>query len=346
MLGRSMLGRWLRGRSSRSRSSGGALSGMGHEPARRAGVRGPRPLPYATTTNRRPGTPGAHGARHRTPRRTVRKRRRTGRTGLSRNVPRPPKRPPGRGVGPRSHAGWPRGHRGRHPNGPTADTHRPAGQDSPRGGPRRRHAQGGGAAADSGIPAAARPVAPGAGGRRAAGHDRRLPPLPTTTLHQPSDRQGPRSASLLPGRPAGLRRATDPPESTSVAAPSFRLTPATGWPLFRHVPRVRRGTAVRPAAGGDGADGLRTVRQHGVVAINFSKEAMQSGQCRARSPSDASLRSRSCCPQSVAAACLASTCHTNAPPAFSGPTHISYMIGLPAWTPLTLSRRHRFGRDQ
>ncbi|MFJ4330988.1 MULTISPECIES: hypothetical protein [unclassified Streptomyces] len=36
--------------------------------------------------------------------------------------------------------------------------------------------------------------------------------------------------------------------------------------------------AVRPAAGCDGADGLRTVRQHGVVAINFSKEAMQSGQ--------------------------------------------------------------------
>ena len=199
--GRSLRGRRLRGRSSRSRSSsGGAPSGMGHEPARRAPVRGPRPLPYATTTNHRPGTPGAHGTRHRTPRRTVRKRRRTGRTGLSRNVPRPPKRPPGRGVGPRSHAGWPRGHRGRHPNGPTADTHRPAGQGS------RGAAQGGGAAADSVIPAAARPAAPGAGGRRAAGHDRRLPPLPTTTLHQPSDRQGPRSASLLPGRP---RRAAE-----------------------------------------------------------------------------------------------------------------------------------------
>ncbi|WP_217254842.1 hypothetical protein [Streptomyces sp. AC602_WCS936] len=36
--------------------------------------------------------------------------------------------------------------------------------------------------------------------------------------------------------------------------------------------------AVRPAAERDGADGLRTVRQHGVVAMSFSKEAMQSGQ--------------------------------------------------------------------
>lgn len=209
LLGRSLRGRRLRGRSSRSRSSsGGAPSGMGHEPARRAPVRGPRPLPYATTTNRRPGTPGAHGTRHP---HTAPNRAETPANGPDRAFPkRPPapapKRPPGRGVGPRSHAGWPGGHRGRHPNGPTADTHRPAGQDSPRGGPRRRHAQGGGAAADSGIPAAARPAAPGAGGRRAAGHDRRLPPLPTTTLHQPSDRQGPRSASLLPGRP---RRAAE-----------------------------------------------------------------------------------------------------------------------------------------
>ncbi|BDD76765.1 hypothetical protein GCM10010348_39520 [Streptomyces anthocyanicus] len=40
----------------------------------------------------------------------------------------------------------------------------------------------------------------------------------------------------------------------------------------------RPGNAVRPAAGCGGADGLRTVRQHGVVAINFSNEAMQSGQ--------------------------------------------------------------------
>lgn len=66
----------------------------------------------------------------------------------------------------------------------------------PRGG--RSAARGGYAAADSGIPAAAPPAAPGAGGRRAPGHDRRLPRLPVTTLHQPSDRQGPRSRSGFP----------------------------------------------------------------------------------------------------------------------------------------------------
>ncbi|PSK54972.1 hypothetical protein B0E38_03365 [Streptomyces sp. 111WW2] len=106
-------------------------------------------------------------------------------------LPRHPQGPPGRGAGPRSHAGPPRGHRGRHPNGPAADTHRARG-----GG--RSAARGGCAAADSGIPAAAPPAAPGAGGRRAPGHDRRLPRLPVTTLHQPSDRQGPRSRSGFP----------------------------------------------------------------------------------------------------------------------------------------------------
>ncbi|EOY52302.1 Glycosyl transferase, family 2 [Streptomyces lividans 1326] len=77
-------------------------------------------------------------------------------------LPRHPQGPPGRGAGPRSHAGPPRGHRGRHPNGPAADTHRARG-----GG--RSAARGGCAAADSGIPAPAPPAAPACGRTTRAG---------------------------------------------------------------------------------------------------------------------------------------------------------------------------------
>ncbi len=264
----------------------------------------------------------AHSARHTRNGRTTRRHPCTGGTDLPAPCP-GTRRAPGRGVGPRSHAGTVHGHRGRHPNGPAADTHRS-------GAGRRVGAEEGCAAADSGIPAAARPAAPGAGGRRAPGHDRRLPRLPAMTLHQPSDRQGASSAPGLPGRapestavprprrgagpgprrspPAGAvrgtaraagrppspRRRAPPPRAGTSRVRRGRLRPAhrcasrgpggraaapVGEDAVRAQPTITPAwSAVRPAAGCDGADGLRTVRQHGVVAINFSNEAMQSGQ--------------------------------------------------------------------
>jgi hypothetical protein len=121
-------------------------------------------------------------------------------------LPRHPRGPPERVAGPRSHAGPPRGHRGRHPNGPAADTHRPgvesrsaAREDAPRPirGSRPRR-----------VPP------PRAREDGAPGHDRRLPRLPTMTLHQPSDRQGPsaRSRILAPG--PGVNRGAGAPLST------------------------------------------------------------------------------------------------------------------------------------
>ncbi len=150
-----------------------------------------------------PDTAPAHGGAHGAPGTDGQRgdaRERAGRT-----CPRPVPatgRPPGRGVGPRSHAGPLHRHRGRHPNGPAADTHRPGAGSRPA-------AEGGCAAADSGIPAAARPAAPGTGGRRAPGHDRRLPRLPAMTLHQPSDRQGASSAPGLPALGPGVNRGAD-----------------------------------------------------------------------------------------------------------------------------------------
>lgn len=193
----------------------------------------------------------APGVRTAHPHRTVRQRaatpnQRAGRS-LPDTSPRPRRDPLGRGVGTRSHGGPRRDHRGRHPNGPADDTHRPPERGS------RWAALGGGAAADSGIPAAARPVAPGAGGRRAAGHERRIPRRSVLTLHQPSGRQMralfrfPKTPSAPPRGATGRTGCGRSVSTVWLPSTSRRkpCSPGSVAPVHRRMLLCVRGAAVR-----------------------------------------------------------------------------------------------------
>lgn len=148
----------------------------------------------------------------------------------------------------------------RHPQGPPGRGAGPRSHAGPPRGHRGRH-----------------PNGPAADTHRARGEAARRPEEDT-----PRPTRGSRPRRLLPPRV----REDDARRGMTGDFPGSPSRHCTNRVIVRDrapAPGSRRrsrrpGNAVRPAAGCGGADGLRTVRQHGVVAINFSNEAMQSGQ--------------------------------------------------------------------